>query len=414
MGGSCICLNIKQSLLNSGDFEVNKQNLPKKNDQSSINKNNISSITNKKANNLFNTEEEKNNMVINDSNYINNGNSGENSIISENSKSKDNNPLDSNYQINDDLINNEIICKNNSPSNMDQIINNNRGRTLLINGVENVESATPKMAIGKSKLEEKTKGKKKAFSHFFQNNTNENNPKNAQNNNNQPLNSKKENSDLKDYMNKYSEEMIIELNSIRKNPEYFIQSIDDIIKNDIQRLNDDIFIVSKNIDEKVKIMEYYFLVFEQIKGNLREIVNSKNLSKLEEFKYNEELAISLNDIQEITNKENSNNQIIQNSSIINKKDSNSIFDLSDDKISALILNKRKKIKNKYPENVFKTSIVRDIKISILIQISKELMDDQFDNKKLLNEIIFNPIYKNFAVSWANEINRKFISISCFA
>ena len=36
------------------------------------------------------------------------------------------------------------------------------------------------------------------------------------------------------------------------------------------------------------------------------------------------------------------------------------------------------------------------------------------NKKMLDEIIFNPKYKNFAVSWANELNRNFISISCFA
>ena len=90
------------------------------------------------------------------------------------------------------------------------------------------------------------------------------------------------------------------------------------------------------------------------------------------------------------------------------------MDLSDDKIATLILNKRKKIKNKYPENIFKMSIIKDIKISILIQISMELLDNQLGDKKLLKEIIFNPIYKNFAVSWANEINRKFISISCFA
>ena len=227
-------------------------------------------------------------------------------------------------------------------------------------------------------------------------------------------------------MSKYSKEMINAINSIRKNPEYFLQSIDDVINNNIQRINDDIFIVSKNVDEKIKIIEDYFLVFEQIKGNLREIINSKNLPKLEELKYNEELEISLKDTQEIINKEscnessfnneNYNNQIKKNSTIIKKKkkDSNSTLDLSDDKIATLILNKRKKIKNKYPESVFKMSIIKDIKISILIQISMELLDNQFGDKKLLKEIIFNPIYKNFAVSWANEINRKFISISCFA
>ena len=45
----------------------------------------------------------------------------------------------------------------------------------------------------------------------------------------------------------------------------------------------------------------------------------------------------------------------------------------------------------------------------------ELMfNNQYNDKKMLNEVIFSPKYKNFAVSWANELNRKFISISCFA
>lgn len=167
MGGSCICLDIKKNNFRSPEFEINQsnyeKNLQNKNDQSSLNKNNISCITNKKGNILFKAEEEKNNMLVND---INNGNSSENSKGSDNSKKKDNNLLPLNYQINNDLIsnqiNNEILCNNNSPS---QIININRGRTSLINGVENVESATPKRGIGEVRIKEK----KKNFSRFCQN-----------------------------------------------------------------------------------------------------------------------------------------------------------------------------------------------------------------------------------------------------
>ena len=36
------------------------------------------------------------------------------------------------------------------------------------------------------------------------------------------------------------------------------------------------------------------------------------------------------------------------------------------------------------------------------------------SKTSLKEIIFNPVYKYFALSWTNEINRNFIAISCFA
>jgi hypothetical protein len=44
------------------------------------------------------------------------------------------------------------------------------------------------------------------------------------------------------------------------------------------------------------------------------------------------------------------------------------------------------------------------------------MDEFFkeNNKNALKEILFSPHYKYFAVSWTNEINRNFISISCFA
>ncbi len=78
------------------------------------------------------------------------------------------------------------------------------------------------------------------------------------------------------------------------------------------------------------------------------------------------------------------------------------------------MDKRRQLKYKYPENVFKMSVIKDIKINILIQISTEFFYSQYNDRKMLNDIIFNPEYKNFAVSWANEINRGFISISCFA
>ena len=167
MGAGCICHNIKNHFSNKADFEINKPNynvnLQKKNDQSSLNKNNISTLTNKKGN-------EKKNMLFNE--IV--GNSSENSVGSGNSEKKDNDIIPLNYQINNDLINNqinnEISCKNNSPSQK-----NSRGRrTSFLNGVESVESATPKVTLDKVKLEEKTKGKKKAFSNFCQNKQNEN------------------------------------------------------------------------------------------------------------------------------------------------------------------------------------------------------------------------------------------------
>ena len=96
-----------------------------------------------------------------------------------------------------------------------------------------------------------------------------------------------------------------------------------------------------------------------------------------------------------------------------KHNFNSILDLNDDKIANLILEKRKEIKSQYPKNNFKISVIKDIRISILVQI---LMEEFFkdNNIKTLMEIIFDPQYTNFGVSWANEVNRNFICIYCFA
>jgi len=62
----------------------------------------------------------------------------------------------------------------------------------------------------------------------------------------------------------YSEEMLKAINSLRKNPESFIQYIDSMVNNNIQINNDEIFLVSENVDEKIKLMDDYLLIFEQI------------------------------------------------------------------------------------------------------------------------------------------------------
>ena len=300
-------------------------------------------------------------------------------------------------------------------------INISRGSSLKKNAHE---SATPRVTFGKENMEDAGKGNKRLFSNFSKNKVNK--PSKI-NENNIVLKNEKENFNLQDYMNNYSKEMLNEINSIRKNPQSFLLYIDEVLNNNIQRTNDDVFIVSKNIDEKIKLMEDFLLVFEQIKTKLREIIKSQNFSNIEEFKYNDELEIDFERANEFSQKESNlesstnndkyNSHVVLNNYLLvkkKKKDGNSILDLSDDKIANLILDKRRQLKYKYPENVFKMSIIKDIKINILIQISTELFYNQYNDRKMLNEIIFNPIYKNFAVTWANEINRRFISISCFA
>ena len=419
--------NIKDNIVQYDKTKINKINISKNNNNLKlinasnnnedntkkifINKNNSSSFEelcsgNSKKNNNKDNNKNKIHNITHEDKIIKTTNNNQN--ITKKIMENDNNikKADTNYNYN--LGEHNFI-----------FINISQGNSIMKNETSKFESITPQ-----SKNLEITKGKKKLFSHFCKNKINEKPEKNQSIINN--INLKQENIHIQLYMNDYSEEMLNFINSIRKNPESFIQYIDnDIIKN-IQKTNDDIYIVSKNINEKIKLMEDYLLIFDKIKNILKEIIKSKKSKNLKDFIYNKELEIVLDKSHDLI----INRSHIQRSSISNDNDNNvssniisknqllknkiSNLNLSDEKIANLILEKRKQIKDKYPDILFKLNIIKDIKISILIQISFDLLYNQYNNETMLKGIIFNPKYQYFAVSWANEINRNFISITCFA
>ena len=375
-------------------------------------------------------------------------------------------------------------------------ININRGSALIHkNEIERLKSTTPKMILDKETLEEMSKGNKKLFSHFCKNK--------MSNNDNNYLKNKKiiKNVFIHSFdMNRYSEEMLKVINTIRLNPKSFIKDIDDILNNNIQKTDEGIFLINHDIEEKIKLMNNYLEMFELTKNFLKQMGDSTEiLSKLGKLEYNDDLEIIFDesnyeeiypevDIKDLpsklnliyeengidetvdidddseqniyqyneninvidfdeedekeqlkdkdkdkVDKENNKNNINDNvKNIINnninnekeivhkkkfgikrKKNINSTLDLNDDKIANLILQKRKEIKKRYPNNIFKISVIKEIRTSILVQI---LMEELFkeENRKSIKDIIFDPQYKYFSVSWTNEINRNFLSISCFA
>ena len=470
MGGGCACQStIKNYFFGTSDFilsnENNVNNISIKN-KSKIPEQNIRIIPKEDYENMNIVKNNKNKIKINKNNSSNNNSNIKlNNINEDNTKklyiknknsssfeeicspiSKKNNNKENhknkihNITHENKIINTTINNQNNAKKIMENdnnikkadtnynynlgehnfiFINISQGNSIMKNETSKFESATPQ----RENMEEITKGKKKLFSHFCKNKMNEKAGKNQSIINN--LNLRQENIHIQLYMNDYSEEMLNFINSIRKNPESFIQYIDnDIIKN-IQKTNEDIYITSKNIDEKIKLMEDYLLIFDKIKNILKEIIESKISENLKEFIYNKELEIVLDKSHDLI----INRSHIQRSSISNDNDNNisniisknqllknkySNLNLSDDKIANLILEKRKQIKEKYPEILFKLNIIKDIKINILILISIELFYNQYNDETMLKGIIFNPKYQYFAVSWANEINRNFISIACFA
>ena len=392
----------------------------------------------------------------------------------------------------------ETLINYNMGDNKFIFINISRGSSFLNQKeIEKIESITPKMMMEKENLENIANGKK-LFSHFCNNRINKNSNQEFDNNNSNQIIT---NSfiPLLD-MNKYCEEMLNIINNIRTNPESFIKDIDYIINNNIKKTEEGIFLISNEVDEKIKLMDNYIEMFNQTKNSLKNMANSpEKLNNLKKIVYNDELEIILDesnyddniddnneiednendiinipaklnliydddvdiidygsdeddvkvtkyndnlDIIDFDNEEDENKRdenIIKSSidkikpnkytmknvnnkkifsfkkkqKIKKKRNINNYLDLSDDVIANLILQKRKEIKNEYPKNIFKISVIKDIKISFLIELTMEELYKE-TNKTTLKDIIFDPNYKNFAVSWANEINRNFISISCFA
>ena len=344
---------------------------------------------------------------------------------------------------------------NKNPEENNHIISISKESSLIdSNEIENYELTTPKMMLEKENLDEIFKGNKKLFSHLCKNNHDK-------------VKKVSKNVFIHPFdMNKYSEEMLYIINKIRTSPESFIKDIDYLISNNIKKTEEGTFIVSHEVDEKIKLMDDYMVIFENVKKILKKMDDSDSkISKLDKIKYNDELEIifdeseyeenenesSANDMKNLPLKmkyidEDSNgvdigdeeekniikyndniniidfnnendkekeNNFLENIKIKRRKKNkekrkrniNKILDLNDDKIANLILQKRKEIKNDFPHNIFKMSVIKDIKINFLFQIG---LDES------LKDIIFSPEYTNFAVNWTNELNRNFISIACFA
>ena len=409
-----------------------------------------------------------------------------------------NNSFNNNNNFNHDKHNNVIkkIKENegdikNSDTNINLggnnviFINISRGSAIMHtpynnNDIENFESATPKMIMDKKNLEEVDKGNLKMFSHLY-------------NRLKTHKTKKKDNQTIKNEfiptfdMNKYSEEMLNVINSIRTNPKSFIEDIDYIINNNIQKTDEGVFIISNDKEEKIKLMDNYIEIIDHEK----EVLSKKNCSlnsmdKLEKLQYNDDLEILFDesnyedvypdiDIKDLPSKLNiiydengvdenvdidndSDSMLFENINLIEceydiektekeictnqnndiktnnnynmnsngenkkpykikykkkKKNINCLLDLNDDNIANLILHKRKEIKSRYPNNIFKISVIKDIKINILVQIAMEEYYKEANRKTLL-DIIFDSKYKYFAVGWTKEVNRNFLSIYCFA
>ena len=179
----------------------------------------------------------------------------------------------------------------------------------------------------------------------------------------------------------YNEEMINYLNKIRNEPKSIIEDIDLYFKEENtnnQEQKDKFGIENSQTHENI--------IFDDEGNALKQakvfLVNVNAVK--EKLILNEDLSIDTSDMEK------------NNESSLNKK------------ITKILVDKRKRIINKYRNCQFFVNFIKDIKINLLYLLSEKEEKSNFRN------ILFNPEYKEFNVSWVNDKKNIFITFLCFA
>ena len=167
--------------------------------------------------------------------------------------------------------------------------------------------------------------------------------------------------------NIFNIEMLDFLNKLRNTPKSVIEDIDNILKNNIKKMDEIDYFVSDITKEIIKLN----INFERIKENLN------NQEPVDILKLNKKLRININ---------------------------NENMELTDKTISELLIKKKREIIHDYPDCYFYPIFLKDIKINIIILL---------ENNKI-REKIFNNDYTEFFATTFNEKKNRFFAILCFA
>lgn len=167
--------------------------------------------------------------------------------------------------------------------------------------------------------------------------------------------------------NNYNIEMINFINKLRKTPKLVIEDIDNIIKNNIKKIDDKEYIITDNTNEMIKLNNN----IENIKENL------KTQEPVENLKLNSQLKI---------------NHYFDNTEITNQI------------ISDLVLSKKFEIIKNYPKCFFYPIFIKNIKINFILLL---------ENHKI-REKLFDKNFIYFYATTFNEKSNRFFAILCFA
>ena len=170
--------------------------------------------------------------------------------------------------------------------------------------------------------------------------------------------------------NNYNNEFLEYINKLRATPNLIIDDIDYIMKNNIKKVDGKDCIVSKQTNEIIRINENY-INFDSIKEflKIKQPVNILKVNNNLKFKY----------VQEN-------------------------IEITDKVINEIVLEKRREIINEYPKCFFYPIFIKDIKFTIIVLISNNI----------IREKLFYDRFSSFYVTTFNIRNNRFFAILCFA
>jgi hypothetical protein len=176
----------------------------------------------------------------------------------------------------------------------------------------------------------------------------------------------------------YNENMIDYLNQIRNDPNSILEDINNILKEENISQNKTIRVENEETHENI--------IFEDEGHSLNELKNylNKVISIPDKFNLNDDLSIDVSDLE----KNDGQN--------LNKK------------ITKILVDKRKSIIKDYQNCQFFINFIKDEKISILYLLSEN------EDKSDFRNVVFDPKYTQFNVSWIKEKKKNFIAFLCFA
>ena len=168
----------------------------------------------------------------------------------------------------------------------------------------------------------------------------------------------------------YNENMIDYLNQIRNDPNSILEDINNILKEENISQNKTIRVENEETHENNNI-----IIFD----------TANKYEKILSFGFiTDELSIDVSDLE----KNDGQN--------LNKK------------ITKILVDKRKSIIKNYQNCQFFINFIKDEKISLLYLLSENEDRSDFRN------VVFDPKYTQFNVSWTNEKKKNFIAFLCFA